>query len=291
MKIISDLEIGRGVVIYIKSVLSPIQEIIKNSIDKFNESVWAKIKLNATDTLLVGCIYCSPDSTRENTDLLSSLLRNVSKKKFSHILIMGDFNFNELYLNECTTTVGEDHIATLFLECVRDTFLCQNVKQPSRFREDQEPSTLDLIFTNDENMLDNLKASAGLGKSDHQILLFDFNCYISLNECKSKKYTFFKGNYIEMSKKLSSYNWNDLFRGMSLTNSWDCFMGICVKLLEKFMPENKAPTRMANHNPYVNSNVLSSIKKKERNGSNPSIVTPRTIIGTIKCHTIMLYLN
>lgn len=32
VKIISDLEIGRGVVIYIKSVLSPIQEILKNSI-------------------------------------------------------------------------------------------------------------------------------------------------------------------------------------------------------------------------------------------------------------------
>ena len=28
------------------------------------------------------------------------------------------------------------------------------------------------------------------------------------------------------------------------------------------MPENKAPTRMANHNPYVNFNVISSIKEK-----------------------------
>ena len=128
VKIISDLEIGRGVLIYIKSVLSPIQEIIKNSIHKFNESVWAKIKLNATDTLLVECIYRSPNSTRENTDLLFRLLRNVSKKKFSHILIMGDFNFKEVNWNECTTTVGEDHIATLFLECVRDTFLYQHVK-------------------------------------------------------------------------------------------------------------------------------------------------------------------
>ena len=111
-------------------------------------------------------------------------------------------------------------------------------------------------------MLENLKVSAGLGKSDHQILLFDFNCYISLNECKSKKYNFFKGNYNEMNKKLSSYNWNDLFSGMSLINSWDCFTELYVKLLEKFVSESKAPTRMANHNPYVNSNVLSSIKEK-----------------------------
>lgn len=173
--------------------------------------MWAKIKLNATDTLLGGCIYRSPNSTRENTDLLLSLSKKVSKKKFSHILIMGDFNFKEVNWNECTTTVGEDHIATLFLECVRDTFLYQHVKQPTRFREDQEPSTLDLIFTNEENMLENLKVSAGLGKSDHQILLFDFNCYINLNECKSEKYNFFQGNYNEMNKKLSSYNWNDLF--------------------------------------------------------------------------------
>lgn len=35
-------------------------------------------------------------------------------------------------------------------------------------------------------------------------------------------------------------------------------------LIEKFVPESKAPTRMANHNPYVNSNVLSSIKEKRK---------------------------
>ena len=69
---------------------------------------------------------------------------------------------------------------------------------------------------------------------------------------------------------------------MSLTSSWDCFTGLYVKLLEKFVPENKAPTRMANHNPYVKSNVLSAIKeKKKKNGLNSSIVTMRTIIGTI----------
>ena len=131
---------------------------------------------------------------------------------------MGDFNFKELNWNKYTTTVGENQLATLFLECVRDTFLYQNVKQPTGFREDQAPSTLDLIFTNEESMLDNLKVSAGLDKTDHQILLFDSNCYISLSECKSRKYTFFKGNYNEMNKKLSSYNWNDLFSGMSLAN-------------------------------------------------------------------------
>ena len=85
VKIISDLEIGRGVVIYIKSVSSPIHEIIKNSIHKFNESVWAKIKLNATDTLLVGCIYRSPISTRENTDLLLSFEKCIKKEIFTHL--------------------------------------------------------------------------------------------------------------------------------------------------------------------------------------------------------------
>jgi hypothetical protein len=62
--------------------------------EKFEESVWAQIKLNNNEMLLLGCIYKSPSSSPENLDELNKLLITVSK--FSHIMVMGDFNFPKI---------------------------------------------------------------------------------------------------------------------------------------------------------------------------------------------------
>jgi hypothetical protein len=58
---------------------------------KFEESVWAQIRLNNNDMLLLDCIYKSPNSSPENPDELNNLLTTVSKEmKFSHIMVMAD---------------------------------------------------------------------------------------------------------------------------------------------------------------------------------------------------------
>ena len=65
------------------------------------------------------------------------------------------------------------HPSTKYLNCVLDNFLFQHVKVPTRFREGQQPSCLDLIFTNEENMvdLDSLNIDSPLGKSDHALFV------------------------------------------------------------------------------------------------------------------------
>lgn len=113
-------------------------------------------------------------------------------------------------------------------------------------------------------MLDKLVINSGLGMNDHQVLLFDFYCCIELNDTKTKKYNFFIGRYVASSYELSTCNWEDLFRGLCLTISWDCFTDKLVKLLEKSVPESKAPTRLGNHNPFETSTVLKAIKYKRK---------------------------
>ena len=62
---------GRGVAIYVKSSLNA--NYVSFETD-FNESIWCKIQLGRSNTLLIGCIYRSPNSGPENTVLLSSML-------------------------------------------------------------------------------------------------------------------------------------------------------------------------------------------------------------------------
>ena len=129
---------------------------------------------------------------------MTRAIKYVVDLKPTHILIMGDFNFREIDWNNEETSVGEDHLATIFLEPVRDTYLHQHVKEPTRYRSHNIPSLLDLIFTNEEHMVSDLNYLPGLGSSDHLQINFVFNCFIDVSKSSFNKLIFSK----EISKVL-----------------------------------------------------------------------------------------
>lgn len=100
---------------------------------QFQENIWCQIKLKDNDKLLAGRIYRSPNSTREEFLKLSKLLKDVIEMRKSHTLIVGGFNFKEIKWKNYKTSVSEEHLASVFLESIRDTFLFQHVLEPTRF--------------------------------------------------------------------------------------------------------------------------------------------------------------
>ena len=85
---------------------------------EFRDQVWCQIKLNNQDKLLVGCIYAyiyrSPDGSRLDFTNMVNLLKQVVDLKPSHLLIMDNFNRKETEWAQGETSVGEEHLATLF---------------------------------------------------------------------------------------------------------------------------------------------------------------------------------
>ena len=141
------------------------------------ESVWAKIQLNNKDELLFGCIYRSPNSGQDTIKEMGKLLEINKTCVCSHRCIVGDFNFKEISWSTYTTNVNTAHRSSIFLEQVRDNFLTQHITKPTRFREGTTPTVLDLIFTNEDHMVENIEFLPGLGKSDHLILEFEYICF------------------------------------------------------------------------------------------------------------------
>ena len=104
-----------------------------------------------------------------------------------------------------TTTVGEEHKVTKFQECIRDTFWFQHVKHPTRVCQGNALSVLDLIFFNEENMVENVNFLSSLGKSDHLVLFFNLVCY-TIPDSKSEQKTkmnFLKGDYTSIREELN----------------------------------------------------------------------------------------
>ena len=70
----------------------------------------------------------------------------------------------------------------------------QHVTEPTRKRGKTEPHTLDLLFTNEENMIEGLTIEAPLGKSDHSILRFHFIAEKAISPPKIQT-QYHKGDY------------------------------------------------------------------------------------------------
>ena len=167
------------------------------------ESVWCELTLQDKDCLLVGTVYRSPNSTAENDALVNELLSCILEGRL-HILIVGDFNHPEINWTTESTPRDLNHPASLFMEAIRDSFLVQHVVKPTHYRGDQTANVLDLVFTNEQEMIDNIRHEAPVGKSHHQTLLFKLRCNTEKKFHDSYRYSFAKGDYDQFRNYVSS---------------------------------------------------------------------------------------
>ena len=90
----------------------------------------------------------------------------------------------------------------------RDSFLHQHVTQPPRYRHEQNPSTIDLVLTSKENMINNINCLPGLGLSDHVCIFFELNVYITKPEQSEPKFCYHKGDFASINNYLLGINWD-----------------------------------------------------------------------------------
>ena len=69
-----------------------------------------------------------------------------------------------------------NHCASEFLAATQDAFLFQYVQSPTHTRPNQKPTLIDLIFSQDDQIITNMTTSAllALGKSHHKVLRFHY---------------------------------------------------------------------------------------------------------------------
>ena len=167
---------------------------------------------------------------------------------------MGDFNLREINWKISTSRTNETHFASQFLECVRDCFFYRQVKDFTRYRVGFEPPLLDLLFTNEENMINSVNHMTGLGKSDHLQLEFTFNCYTETTKTVFTKSNFFKGNYTGLAGELALVDWLQEFDGIDLTASWEILTEKLSNLIETYIPASKISQGTAKKTPYITQN-------------------------------------
>lgn len=254
-------EKGRGLVLYIRRELEP-QEV--NMSTDFEECIWAKIKLRNSNELVIGLIYRSPTSTALNNESLNKLCSEVNSQGFSHQLIMGDFNYRNIDWDfGKVNNQDEDSEENKFLDATMDCFWYQHVKQPTRGRGGDKPSLLDLVFTNEERMINNLKTESPLGKSDHCVIKFELECYSDLSTTDMHRFNWNKGDYERMKIQLD-IDWKEtLSENKPVDEIWQIFHCKLMEAIEDCIPKKPSKDKYMNRAP-LDKKTLELIRKKHR---------------------------
>ena len=226
---------GGGVVLNIK-------ENFRSSIDNklmlenFEDSVWCSVKTN-DKRLLIGVCYRRPKSSKENNlKLLSVMDKAVNQCGYDRIIIMGDFNYQDIDYNNYIVNVDKCSEAFEFFNKTQNLFLIQCVREATRKRSGTQESILDYIFTNEDNLCDNLQYLTPLGKCDHVCLVWNYIISVEENTLKQKKYNYWKGNYKMINVELKFYNWNQMLMEDKTGDAWKKFKDILHKTIEKHVP-------------------------------------------------------
>ena len=130
------------------------------------------MKVSNSNSLLVGVVYRSPNSPEANNERLLSILRIASTANIGQVIICGDFNLPRIDWNSRRSLDAEDSFTSTFIGEVEDMSWYQHVKTATRFRNDQN-SCLDLVFTSEESMVNEVNELPPMGKSDHVCQLWE----------------------------------------------------------------------------------------------------------------------
>ena len=234
-------EIGRGIAVYTHKTIEKSVIDVKPT-TPFNESCLLEIKLKGRDRLLFGCIYRSPtisSTSKVNNERLNKLFLEISESNYSHICLVGDFNFRDINWETCSTIHNEESKEYKFIETIQSCFLHQHMTKHTRRRGNDVPSLIDLVFTNEIMQISDIKNLPPLGRSDHDVISFKFHSYLDFSKPKSS-YLFRNGDYPAMKELLKNECWREDFLANSDNKSveglWRDFKSKILSLRDKFVP-------------------------------------------------------
>lgn len=248
----------RGISIYAAQGLS-ISLNEELSVHKHEEQIWCNIKFDSRRTLLLGCIYHSPDSSQQNFDELTDMVKKASSMKHDAIIIVGDFNMRSI---DWQNWFGKSKNDEEFIELVQDMFLSQLVDKPTRFRHGQKPSLLDLILTNKEELISNLEYHSPLGKSDHVTLCFEVAISADLNLPTTKRLMVNKANFEAIAQVFARTDWDTILQDTNATAAWEIFVQIYKQAIQEHVPMKEIRPRRNKHPLWMNKGLLNAVKRK-----------------------------
>ena len=200
-------------------------------------------------------VYFRPSHQGEPAD--KAFLLQLQEASRSQALVqLGDFNHPDFCWKSSTASYKQ---CRKLLECVEDN-LIQVTDSPTRGE-----ALLDLLLTNMDELIKDIKISVSLGCSDHALV--EFTILRDMGQVKSKVRTlnFRRVNFQLFKELVDGTPWEAALRDKGAEQSWQLFKDIFLKAQELSIPICKKSGKNGRIPAWLSKDLLVKLKcKKEK---------------------------
>ncbi|GAB0177476.1 hypothetical protein GRJ2_000212900 [Grus japonensis] len=171
------------------------------------------------------------------------------------LVLIGDFNHPDICWRD---NAAERKQSRKFLECVDDNFVLQVTEEPTR-----RGAMLDLVLTNKEGLVGDVKLKGSLGCSDHEMV--EFRILRAARRACSKLTTldFRRADFGLFRDLLGRIPWDKALEGRGSQDSCLIFKGHLLQAQERCIPTKRKSSKNAQRPAWMNKEVLGKVKHKK----------------------------
>ena len=236
---------GGGILVYAKKSLHVWR--VENSTN-FNQVAAMRMRCGRCVDVNLHVVYRSPNSSVDN----DAALCNYIKETRGINILIGDFNFPDVdWTNGKSGSKGRK-----FYEATTEAFLEQHVEESTH----NSGNVLDLILTNKEGLVSNVRMLGRIGMSDHELISFDVNIENKKLSDNPTNLNYRRANISKMRTELEMDDWDKKLNGKNVNDMWNLVKGRLHGLMTKHVPLKK-PCK-TNDPLWIDNETKLLIKKK-----------------------------
>ncbi|XP_076062422.1 uncharacterized protein LOC143037755 [Oratosquilla oratoria] len=160
-----------------------------------------------------------------------------------NLVVMGDFNCKEICWDSMTVQGGDDSWGNVLLDMTMEYTMTQWVHENTRYRNNEEPSKLDLIFTTEPEIVHKVQYETPIGKSDHVLIetILKEEIDIERNEKHRKgRLRYNKTDFTKLKTFFRNANWEIFYREeTAVEEKWNILMENYNEGVNRHVPRQK----------------------------------------------------
>jgi len=213
------------------------------------EAIWCKV-VSPNQSINLGCVYRPPKSEISALNL-SNYLDAHFKTNINPTVLAGDFNFPDIdWIN---LNAKNQYAQPKFLDLVNSLGLSQLIDFPTRGK-----NTLDLIFTNEPNLVQNADTGPEVKGCDHKTVVAS----LTMQKIESQKISYrnyANADYNLIAPSALNLNWDLIDVRNDINRNWNSFKSTLTELVNKFIP---VKTIITNANCIFSSKTTKLFRQK-----------------------------
>lgn len=188
------------------------------------------ISLNNIKTAIHG-IYRAPENSTSHLSNFEQCLNFITEYSncCENTVCIGDFNTPDI--NWGSGEVGRKPISQLLLHFAHSNDLFQLIQQATHIKG----NILDLIFSNDLNLIHDISIKAPFKNSDHHTIYFTLNIENKIAPASNRYLDFRKANWVKINYELARIDWS-ILSYMDIDQQYTCIIDACGDLIDTFIP-------------------------------------------------------